>query len=110
VVEIRNLYLGPAKGLYEPKRFNYFALMDIPRRLIGIGSPSECNPERGSGEGDSSSANPEDGITYHYPKAGIGLSYRLFMTNNRCIVNLMGTRTREMDEIIEFIFEMENES
>ena len=109
MIEKRTLYLGRPNGLYEPKRFNDFALIDIPRRLIGIGSPSECNPERGSGEGDSSSANPEDGITYHYPKAGIGLSYHL-LRPERCVVNLMGTREKVMDEIMEFIFEMENES
>lgn len=102
------LYFGPAKGFYEPKRFNDFALIDIPRKLIEIGSPSQCNPERASGQGDASSSSPSDGITYHYPKAGIGIFYQV-TKGNRCIVNLVGTRQREMDNITDFIFCKDNE-
>ncbi len=101
----RTLYFGPPRGFYEPKRFNDFALIDIPRRLIEINSPSKCNTE---GERGSSSDSPQVGITYHYPDAGIGLFYHLIRPN-RCIVNLMGTRKREMDEIMELIFEKEDE-
>ncbi len=99
----RTLYFGPPKGFYEPKTFNDFALIEIPRKLIEICSPSECNTERGSGKGDASSASPEDGITYHYPNAGIGLFYQLIMSD-RCKVDLMGTREREKDAIMEFVF------
>ncbi len=104
----RTLYFGPPSGIYEPKRFNDFALIDIPRKLIEINSPSKCNTERGSGEGDSSSASPKDGITYHYPDAGIGLFYHL-VRPDRCMVNLLGTRQREMNEIMEFIFSTDNQ-
>lgn len=105
----RTLYFGPPIGFYEPKRFNDFALIDIPRKLIEIGSQSECNPERSKGKGFASSANPEEGIIYHYPNAGIGISYQIVRTN-RCMVDLMATRIKEMDEIMEFLFYSDNEN
>lgn len=103
----RTLYFGPPREFYDPRRFNDFALIDVPRKLTEMGSPSECNTERSSGQGNVLSANPHEGITYHYPGSGIGLFYRL-VRENRCVVNLMGTRQKEMDEITEFIFDSDN--
>ena len=103
----RTIYFGPSRGFYEPRRFNDFALIDVPRKLEEIGSPSQCNSERVSGKGDASSANPMEGVTYHYPDSGIGLFYQI-VRGNRCIVNLMGTRERELGEITDFIFESDS--
>ena len=101
------MYFGPPLGFYEPRAFNDFALIEIPRKLSSIGASSLCNSERVGGSGDVSSALPKDGIQYHYPDAGIGLVYRLVRCD-RCLVDLLGTRTDIMNEILEFIFEQDN--
>lgn len=103
----RTVYFEPPKGIYMPRRFNDFALIDIPLQLEKMSCPSECNTERAYGKGDVSSASAKEGLTYHYPQTGIGLFY-LLVRPDRCIVNLLGTRQREMDAIMEYIFEMDN--
>ena len=96
-IEKRTLYFGPAKGFYEPERFERFACNEVTAELKRIHSSSPCNIEpQTNGE-----------TVYHFPSAGIGLSYNRI--GERCAVNLVATQRnrRELEAITELVFELD---
>ncbi|HLC53595.1 MAG TPA: hypothetical protein VJK03_03550 [Candidatus Nanoarchaeia archaeon] len=95
MMEKRTLYFGPPHGVYSPESFDNFA-HKIFEHLRNIGSASPCNVERNG-----------EIIEYHFPEAGIGLRYER-VSHSRCMVNLLGTREKELEAITLFVFEEDN--
>ena len=97
MTEKRTLYYGPPIGIYDPRAFDTFVRSNVVDELLKIGSKSACSVE----------VESASSTMYHFPLAGIGLRY-MAPTQGRCIVEMLGTRKKEMDDITRFIFETDN--
>ncbi len=95
--EKRTIYFGPPREMYTRDRFKQFVEENVALHLKAIRSPSPCNPEH---------HNPEE-VTYHFPEAGLGIRYTA-VNEHRCMVDLLGTRKKVLDDITAFMFEADN--
>lgn len=92
------LYYGPPTGIYQAKKFEDLATVQIPRKLLRMGKKNEFIRKVGS----------DMIVTYSYTGAEVEITHEI-MSANRCEVNIKAASTQNLESIVDFIHSKEKE-